>query len=178
MRKHSLFIYFELLLGIILFIAGVMSFIAPVDSLYFFSVLFGIIVILYGVTDVIVYIRLERYTAFAPMLSLISGILSVMAGIMLVIYPNTGIAGFLILFPIWFIAHSVSGLTRLDDVKYFQGNGMFVLSLILNILGLILGLMMLFDPVIAIVPVSYFIGIYSILIGSNTIATAIRMLKN
>ena len=77
MRKHSLFIYFELLLGIILFIAGVMSFIAPVDSLYFFSVLFGIIVILYGVTDVIVYIRLERYTAFAPMLSLISGILQV-----------------------------------------------------------------------------------------------------
>ena len=55
---------------------------------------------------------------------------------------------------------------------------MFVLSLILNILGLILGLMMLFDPVIAIVPISYFIGIYSILIGSNTIATAIRMLKS
>ena len=43
---------------------------------------------------IIMYIQVERYTGFGPYLSLIPGILSVMSGVMLLIYSGAGMAGF------------------------------------------------------------------------------------
>src|SRR5699024_11622474 len=103
-----------------------------------------------GIADIILYIQMERYTGFDPMLSLVSGILSVMAGVMLVVYPRTGVLVLTVLFPIWFIAHCISWLAHLNRFRFVVATGIIYFSLVIRIIGLILGCLMLLIPLITL----------------------------
>lgn len=80
------------------------------------------------------------------MISLISGTLSVMTGVMLLVYPNAGRIVMTLLFPLWFIAHCVSRLSNLNTIRAFSGEFMYIFTLVLNIIGLVLGALMLINP--------------------------------
>lgn len=86
------------------------------------------------------------YTGFGPVISLISGTLSVMTGVMLLVYPNAGRIVMTLLFPLWFIAHCVSRLSNLNTIRAFSGEFMYIFTLVLNIIGLVLGALMLINP--------------------------------
>ena len=118
------------------------------------------------------YIQVERYTGFGPYLSLIPGILSIMSGVMLLIYPGAGMAVLTILFPIWFIAHCISRLFQLHLIRITAGSGIYYFTMIVSIIGLILGFMMLFRPVLTLLSASYIAGIYLILLGIDGIVMA------
>ena len=89
MRRRSGFGWLELVLGIILMVLGVLTFAQPDLALTSMVFAYGIAAVVMGVADIILYVQVERYIGFGPILSLISGILSVMSGIMLVVYPRT-----------------------------------------------------------------------------------------
>lgn len=65
-----------------------------------------------GIVDILLYVRVERFTGFGPIVSLISGALSVMTGVMLLVYPNAGKWVMSLLFPLWFLAHCIGRLVR------------------------------------------------------------------
>ena len=90
MRRRSGFGWSELVEGILLVLLGIFSFVKPDSMLTGVVVIYGLIAIIMGIEDIVVYVRLARFTGFGPMLSLISGILSVMCGIMLLANPNVG----------------------------------------------------------------------------------------
>ena len=109
------------------------------------------------------------------MLSLISGILSVMCGIMLLANPNVGKWALIILLPVWFIAHCISGLTRVNFIRLVGNSFYYYFSLILNILGLVLGFIMLFSPAMSFLTIrviSYMVAVYLILFGIESIIAA------
>ena len=108
------------------------------------------------------------------MLALISGILSVMSGIMLVIYPRAGIMVLTVLFPIWFIAHCISRLSRLSYIRLTAGQGMYYFTLVTNVIGLVLGVMMLLNPLFTLTTIRSFAGAYLILLGIDSIVMAIH----
>ena len=125
--------------------------------------------------DLVVYARLSRFISFGPMLSLISGILSVMCGVMLIANPNVGKWALTILLPIWFIAHCISELTRTNLIRLIGNPFYYYFSLILNILGLVLGFVMIFSPALSFVTlraICYMVAIYLILFGIESIIAA------
>ena len=78
-----------------------------------------------------------------------------------------------ILFPIWFIAHCISRLMNLNHVRYIAGNGMYYVLLIINIIGLILGCMMLLSPLFSLRTLRLFSSLYLILLGADAICMAV-----
>ena len=121
---------------------------------------------------IIMYIQVERYTGFGPYLSLIPGILSVMSGVMLLIYPGAGMAVLTILFPICFIAHCISRLAHINHIRYVAGSRISGFSLFATIIGLILVFMMFLRPFFTLTAISYMAGIYLVLLGVDAIAIA------
>ena len=107
--------------------------------------LYGLLAVLTGIADILFYVKMERYTGFGPILSLISGILSVMAGVMLLVYPGAGSIAAAVLFPLWFLAHCISRLATQPRILKFLNPSSYYLTLVLNILGLILAVLMLFS---------------------------------
>ena len=88
MRERSRFDWVELIEGILLILLGVYSISHPGSALTGVVLLYGLIAIITGIADIVFYVKVETHTGFGPTVSLVSGILSVMAGVMLLVYPQ------------------------------------------------------------------------------------------
>ena len=175
MKRKNGFGWSELIVGVLLILLGIFAFIRPESMLTGAVVIYGVIAIVMGIEDLVVYARLSRFISFGPMLSLISGILSVMCGVMLIANPNVGKWALTILLPIWFIAHCISELTRTNLIRLIGNPFYYYFSLILNILGLVLGFVMIFSPALSFVTlrsICYMVAIYLILFGIESIIAA------
>ena len=90
MRRRSGFGWMECIEGVLLLGLGSYTFAQPDRALTGFIVMYGIVAVTMGIADILLYVRVERFTGFGPIVSLISGALSVMTGVMLLVYPNAG----------------------------------------------------------------------------------------
>lgn len=175
MKKHSEFGWMELIVGILLILLGIFTFMRPGSMLTGIVVVYGIIAVITGIEDIVLYVRLEKYTGFGPMVSLISGILSVMCGVMLFVYPDAGKWILSLLFPVWFISHCISRLSHIQLLRIMRGKAVYYVALILNIIGIILGFLMLFQPVLTFISmriVGYIVAAYLVLLGIDNIVQA------
>ncbi len=172
MKNRSGFGWFEFAEGILLILLGVFTMVRPDSALTGFIVAYGIAAVVMGVADILLYVRVSRFTGFGPIVSLLSGTLSVMAGIMLLVYPNAGKLVMTFLFPLWFIAHCISRLANLNKIRFFAGEFTYYFTLILNILGLVLGVLMILDPWFSLLSIRIIICIYLLLLGADCIILA------
>ena len=85
MKKASGFVWMEFAVGVLLILLGLFTFLRPGSLLTGIVAVYGLIAVITGVEDILIYIKLEKYTGFGPLVSLISGILSVMCGCMLLL---------------------------------------------------------------------------------------------
>ncbi len=129
-----------------------------------------------GIADIIFYVKVEKYVGFGPSISLISGVLSIMSGIMLLVYPNAGKWVLTLLFPIWFIAHCISRLSHLGTIRVVAGSFYYYFALIVNILGIVLGVIMILNPFISGISISLAVGAYLILTGVESVIIAFSRL--
>ncbi len=173
MTRRSGFGWLQLAIGIALIVLGVLALANPDLALNGMVIAYGIAAVVMGVEDILLFIRVERYTGLGPILSLISGILSVMSGVMLMLYPRAGVLVLTVLFPIWFIAHCVSRLMHVNHIRYVAGDGVFSFALVVNIVGLILGFLMLLSPHTTLSTLRWFAGIYLVLLGVDGVVTAV-----
>ena len=120
--------WLELIEGILLLILGIITLFQPREALRSFVAVYGIIALLTGLVDIAFYIVMERHTGFGPTISLVTGILSVLAGCALIAHPEIGLNLLLIIFPIWFLTHCISRLTHLNIVRLVAGKGSYYLS--------------------------------------------------
>ena len=169
MKRHSGFGYLELVLGIVLIVLGILAFANPDLALTGLVFAYGVAAIVMGIADIVLYIQVERYSGFGPVLSLISGI-------MLVVYPGAGVLVLTMLFPIWFIAHCISRLTRLSHIRFVAGDGIYSLTLILNVIGLVLGFLMFLRPLLTLTAIRCLAGCYLLLLGIDSVAMAFSRL--
>ena len=149
MRRRSRYGWLELIEGILLILLGIYTLINPGNMIRGVTVVYGFLAVVTGISDIVFYAKTDRYIGFGPTISLVSGILSILAGLMLLMYPNAGELITIMLLPIWFIAHSVSRLTHLPLVR-LAGKFFYYFTMILNIVGIILGCLMIIWPVIAL----------------------------
>ena len=169
MRRRSGYGWFELIIGIMLVVLGIFTFIRPGSTLTGIVILYGLVAVITGISDLIFYVRTERYTGFGPAVSLISGIFSIMAGVMLLVYPGAGRWVMVLLLPLWFIAHCVSRLSHLNFIRMTAGEIYYWFALIVNIIGIILGIMMIARPMLSLFSAGFLISTYLILLGVDSI---------
>lgn len=173
MKKRSGYGIFELIVGILLAVLGIVSFFKPDAAVTWVVILYGVFAVVVGISDILLYVKAERYTGFGPVTSLITGIFSIMAGFMLLVYPDAGKWIFVFLLPVWFIAHCVSRLAQLNMIRFVAGDTTYRVVLLLNIIGILLGTLMILRPVLSFVAAGVVIGAYLIVTGIDMIITAV-----
>ena len=172
MKRRFGFGIMEFVIGVLLILVGIFTLVRPYTALIGVVIAYGIIALITGISDIVFYVKMERHTGFGPTVSLISGILSVMTGMMLLVYPSMGKWILALLLPIWFIAHCISRLSHLNTIRFTAGNFNYYFTMILNILGLILGFLMIIHPAISFVSTGLIIGVYLIILGIDSIVMA------
>ena len=172
MKGRSGFGVSQFIMGLCLIVLGVFTFLSPRSIFTGVAVVYGVAAVITGICDIVIYIKEERFTGFGPVVSLISGIFSMMTGIALLAYP--GIAEWIValLFPLWFITHCISRLTHTTLIRFIAGDFYYYFSLIVNILGLALGFLMLLRPVLTFVAGGYLIAFCLVAFGIECIVIA------
>ena len=89
MKRQSDIGWFELIMGLILIILGIVIMRQPVGVLTWIVILCGVIAVISGIGDIVLYVKMERFTGFGPVVSLVTGILGIMAGFMLIAHPKS-----------------------------------------------------------------------------------------
>lgn len=102
MKNRSALGWGELIIGIILIILGVFTFARPSSALTGIVFVYGILAVITGIADIVFYVKMEQHTGFGPAVSLVTGILSIIAGILLLFNPGAGKWAMVVLFPLWF----------------------------------------------------------------------------
>ena len=172
MKRRSSYGVYELIVGILLILLGIFTFTRPQSALTGLVVLYGLLATITGIGDIVFYVKMEKHTGFGPTISLISGILSVMTGLVLMVHPGAGRWAMMVFFPIWFIAHCISRLTHLSVVRFIAGTAFYMIELIVNILGILLGISMLLTPQVTFLSMNLVIGFYLLLLGIDCIIEA------
>ena len=173
MRRHSGLGWLELLIGILLILLGILVFARPELALNTLIFAYGLAAVIMGIADLLLYIQLERYTGLGPIFALFLFIFSVMAGFMLMLRPRTGVLVLTVLFPLWFITHCISRLAHSRNLRFITGNGAYYFSLVVNGIGLVLGILMILDPLFTLTTIRYFASIYLIILGIDSLVLAL-----
>ena len=178
MKKGRALGIVELILGILLILLGLFTFLHPSSVLGGIAAVYGAIALITGIADIVFYAKMERRTGFGPVVSLVTGILSVIAGILILFNLSAGAWLVAPLFPFWFLALCISRLAQLPFTRMTSGSAAFWFSLVLNILGLVLGVLLLANPVLSILSSGWIIGAYLIALGMDSLFYALSLLSN
>lgn len=98
--------------------------------------------------------------------------MNILIGDLLPVGNKVGAYTIAILVAFWFIVDSVIGIIFAWHLRFFETGWYFFFNLLLNILGLVVGVMLLLRPVIAVLSTVYLIAIYLMIFGINEIALA------
>ena len=163
----------EIILGILLIALGIYTLSHPLRVTGLFVLLYAISAIVTGIFDIIAFAHYKRNSsAGVGEVSIISAIFTIIIGIILLFIPDAGKLALAFLFPLWFILHSIMRLDTLKSVKE-SGKGIYWFTLIINVICIILGISMLFNPATSIITFTYIVAFYLFAAGFGSIGTGI-----
>ena len=152
------------LIGLLFVIASLVSFNNPDSSLKAVVYVFAIAAVLKGIFELFFRRKLHEFTNQKSTLLMI-------LGVFLLFNTNAGLLALPYIFAIWFIVDSIMGLVGADIYKV-NGSSYYWFILIVNIIGIIVGIMLLFNPIVSAFTLAFLVGFYLMMIGISLIAYA------
>ncbi|MGX7149941.1 HdeD family acid-resistance protein [Enterococcus ureasiticus] len=98
-------------------------------------------------------------------------IIDLLIGIFFLFHLALGMIVSPFIFAIWFICDSVGHLINQDVAKKIS-ESYYRFSLVINILGVIIGVMLFFNPLVSALTLAFLIGFYLLLTGINYLIAA------
>lgn len=169
MKKRTLAAWLSLLFGILAIALAIYMMANPVAAFGAAMIFLAVIVILDGIASIAFYARFKNATGIGATLTLISGIITIIVGLLMMFNLFATAVVISILLPIVFIVRCAVRLANLGFVKTALGNGMFWMLLALNILGIILGVIMLLNPAVTITAIPMIFCFYLLVLGVEAI---------
>lgn len=170
-KTENGFNWWSFIVGIIYIILGILAFNNPLGSASFVIYLFAFAVAFKGITQIIIRNRLKEYTGMTNNWLIVIGIIDIIIGVFLFFNVTAGVIALPIVFAMWFIIDSVIALVSARAIrKYSKRN--FWLIVILSIISIIIGIMLIFNPIASILTVAYLVGIYFTLNGLSYVIQA------
>lgn len=170
LRKRSILGYSTIIFGLLLVIFSIFSFIKPHLAMQVIATVFSCLIIISGLIDVLYFNKANEYSEYGSWLFLISGVLSVISGFTFLFNVDLTEMILTIMFPVWFIFRCTVQLMSLNFIHIAIGITLYIMSIIFNVSGILLAILMMSNPFTAEYALVYTIAIYSILIGTMSIS--------
>ena len=160
--------------GILSIAAGICVFAFPIESYVTLSVLFGVLLLIVGAAQLIMASTSGNYLMMRGYV-IVGGVLDVILGVFLCIYPGVSLAVLPILMGLWLMYNSFIIIAFGGDMGTFRIKG-DALVILLGILLLLLSVFVLIDPFsVGVVTVLTVAGVGLLLIGVIFCIMALRL---
>ena len=160
--------------GALLIVFGIVAMVAPVGTATVLAILIGIFAIVDGIVDLIDAIR-HRGTSGVG-LRVFLGIVSLLFGIVILVWPGKTLAFMVILIAIWSIL--IGALQIISNIGIRnEAPGAWVWGVVAGAIGVIFGILVLVWPGIGLVSLIWLIGIWAIVFGIALIVLGLQVRK-
>lgn len=140
-------------------------------TLKFVSIIFGIGAILKGIYEIWLRQTVTNLLNHRSVWLLVMAILDIILGLIFLFFHGIGVLTIAYIFAIWFIVDSIGQLQVANFYRQF-GKGYYWLLIVLNILCIIIGVVLLFNPMLSAFTLVWLIATFLILIGITAIVAA------
>ena len=144
----------SLIMGTLLLIVAVIIFSYPVKNFYTLTWLIGLFILINGVIQLLFRRAARALAGSGSGLIVVIGIIDIIFGLLVIFNVGASSTFFIFMFAAWFIVSSIIGLMTISKQSRLKG-----LSIIVNVLGLLLGIILLFNPMMGMILVSTMIAI-------------------
>jgi Uncharacterized conserved protein len=158
-----------IILGILMAICGISCICTPVMTFLEAGYFLVILLLVYGIAAIVKAVAQKEYG-----MPFLFGILSTVLGIVIMVVPGLKLMtdGMLIyIMAVWFLMQGVVGIVLSFRQKKLKGKG-WIGTLILGVLGVLLGLYSLAHPLLLAFTFGVLVGMYFIECGVNMIVMA------
>lgn len=174
-KKLNSFINSSICISIMFIIIGIIMVIMPKMSLEILGVILSVILIINGVILMITDIKLNNN--FIPVDMLPASMLSILLGIMMLIYPNVLSIIIPLMLGTWFIMTSIFKIRLTLYLSKIQ-NTPWLLLMLISILSIVCGFILILNPIDSSVAITLFIGIVIIVYAISDIINMIVLKRN
>ena len=150
----------SLIMGTLLLIVAVIIFSYPVKNFYTLTWLIGLFILINGVIQLLFRRAARALAGSGSGLIVVIGIIDIIFGLLVIFNVGASSTFFIFMFAAWFIVSSIIGLMTISKQNRLKG-----LSIIVNVLGLLLGIILLFNPMMGMILVSTMIAITFAILG-------------
>ena len=150
-----------LLRGLAAILFGVLALVWPKITLVVLVYLFGIFAVISGITAMAAALRNREMHGWGVLL--FEGILSILAGVVALVWPGITALAFLYLLAVWAIITGVVELVA--PLAFPMSFGRGVLAVLSGILSIVFGGLLAAQPASGLLAVTWLIGLYAILVG-------------
>lgn len=163
----------KMIAGIVMGIFGIYSLLNPEATIVNLGVAFALYALVAGILDIVMYFTFENRFGIAPSISIIAGVLSVIAGFLMISNPvsTTVLVG--MLFPFWFLANCFGRIAQLPIIKIYNGTFSYWLSMILTIFGIVLSVYLMTNPLVSVAYTITFVAMYLTFYGVSLLVDGI-----
>ena len=174
-KKLNSFINSSICISIMFIIIGIIMVLMPKMSLEILGVILSVILIINGVILMITDIKLNNN--FIPVDMLPASMLSILLGIMMLIYPNILSIIIPLMLGTWFIMTSIFKIRLTLYLSKIQ-NTPWILLMLISILSIVCGFILILNPIDSSVAITLFIGIVIIVYAISDIINMIVLKRN
>ncbi|MGY3767015.1 HdeD family acid-resistance protein [Vagococcus vulneris] len=171
MEKNKKFRIGYLVLGIFFIFTSILSFQRPDEDLMALALLFGIIALLKGCFELFAKKKMQQLLGINNSMIYVIGIIDIIIGLIFLFNLPAGMMSLPFIFAIWFICDSVNCLFELNYSKQVS-QGYYWLSLIVSILGIVIGTLLFFNPIASALTIAFMVGFYLMVAGITYIMAA------
>lgn len=163
-NTNRAFDWVSCLLGVLFILGALIAFDNPAVSLLGIVVYFAVTAIINGVYTLFIRNRIKDLVGQKFIALLILAIAEIFIGVVFLFRLDAGIIALAYVFALWFIIVSLRNLFFLGAAKLVS-NAYYWFTLIINLLGLVVGISLCFNPVTSLLTLSFLVGFYLLLTG-------------
>ena len=166
------FNWFSLVVGVILFVAGIVTFIHLGTTLEFISIIIGVTAVVKGLYELWFKHVLDTTTEEKTLGLFAMGIVDLVLGFLFIFKAATGAQVVAYIFALWFIFDAIVQLAASKQFNKNAGKAHYVWMIVLNVIALILGIALLFNPLLASIAIVWIVSIYLVVTGISQFISA------
>ncbi|MBC2575909.1 HdeD family acid-resistance protein [Peptostreptococcus canis] len=164
--------YIDLLIGILLIIASVFTFIKPIGTFLILSYSIGALCLIKGLHFIYLYFNLKEYFKIRANTALVLGIVLIILGFIFVVKPLFANKIFAYIIAIWFIYDAMNNFLELNILKTIDIK-LYILGLITNIIIVVGSVCIFINPWITAISLSVALGVTFLVSGISYIVFSI-----
>lgn len=159
--------------AILTVVVGIVFIVNPSGSTDFIVMLLGVILLIAGIFDLIMYLK-NAGNPFVTRNELLTGVLKLILAVFILRKPDSIVTLISFMFSIYVIIDGLKGLSNAVTLGRIKAGG-WIVNLILSIAIIIAGAVLLFNPMEAVGTAATIMGIILVVDGLSALFTLIRL---